>query len=91
MHALDDLGFEVNKYKNEPANPSKSFFKKDFEDYHLDFLPHILGIKHFGLAYENKETVMLQGVEVSIISYDDLLISKKAGNREKVRDDLENI
>jgi predicted nucleotidyltransferase len=89
LKALKDIGFESNFFDEKEPDPSKSFFKYEFEDYKLDFLPNIKGLDKFNKAYSNRLIVNLEGVELSVISYEDLITTKKFSKREKDRIDIE--
>ena len=89
LKALKELGFERDFMDEKRPDPNKSFFKHEFEDYKLDFLPQIIGLNKFKEAYKKKFVVNLDGVEFAIISYDDLITTKKYSNREKDKIDIE--
>lgn len=55
------------------------------------FLPTISGLSKFSISYNNKETVNIEGVDINIISYDDLIISKKANARQKDIEDIDQL
>jgi hypothetical protein len=89
LDALEELGQDVSKFKNEPApNPKKSFFKYNFDEFTLDFLPELKAKLSFQVAYKRRQFVSLNNVDISYINLEDLMSDKKANARQK---DLEDI
>lgn len=54
IKALHEIGFDRNFTDEKDQNPNKSFFREEFEDYKLDFLPHVKGLDKFYDAYSNR-------------------------------------
>ena len=91
LDAFEDLGIDVSKHRNGIAVPKQSFFRYEFDEYKTDFLPIIKGLDNFMTSYQRKATVNLHKVTISIISYSDLLITKKTDSRDKDIDDLNQL
>jgi len=92
LSALQELGQDVEKFKNESApNPRKSFFKFETELFTLDFLPELKGLTKFRDCFQNKEIVKLQGTEIWFISYLDLIKDKEENARPKDLIDIEQL
>lgn len=89
VKALKDIGFESNFLYEKKPDPRKSFFKYEFEHYKIDFLPNVKGLDKFYKAYNNRFLINLDGIEISVISYKDLITTKEFSNREKDRVDIE--
>jgi hypothetical protein len=90
LDALEELGQDVEKFKKEQApNPKKSFFKYDLDEFTLDFLPILKAKLPFQTSFKRKEIVSLEGVDIPFISYEDLIIDKKANPRQKDMEDIE--
>lgn len=89
IKALSDIGFKSNFLDEKAPNPKQSFFKYEFEEYKLDFLPIITGLDSFSKAYNNRFIVNLDGIEISVISLEDLITTKESSNREKDKTDIE--
>lgn len=84
MRVIEELGEDVSDFRNElSSNPRKSFFKLDLEKFTIDFLPVVPGFSRFSTAFTNRESIIIEGVELSFISLDDLVKSKVALSREK--------
>jgi hypothetical protein len=86
------LGQDVSEFKKEQTpDPHRSFFRFELEIATIDFLPNVPGLSKFSNSYNNKEVVKLEEVEINIISYDDLIISKKANARQKDIEDIDQL
>ena len=89
LKALKDMGFESDFVDEKDPDPNKSFFKYEFEDYKLDFLPNVIGFNKFYEAYKNRYVINIDGIELSVISYDDLITTKEFSKRDKDKIDIE--
>jgi len=89
LKALKEMGFESDFINERDPDPNKSFFKYELADYKLDFLPCIIGLNKFFEAYKNRYVITLDDIELSIISYDDLITTKECSNRDKDKIDIE--
>ena len=89
LNTLESLGKDVTRFKKEKApDPKRSFFKYEFEKFTLDFLPELKAPLRFMSSFDRRETVTISNTEVSFISYEDLVLDKKASNRSKDITDL---
>lgn len=92
LDALEDLGQNVTAFRNEQApNPGKSFFKYEFEWFTLDLLPVLKAALKFNACYAKKELVVFEGIDISFIGYNDLLLDKAANARPKDIEDIEQL
>jgi hypothetical protein len=89
LDALEELGQDISKFKNEQApNPKKSFFKYNFDEFTLDFLPELKAKLSFLASYKGHQLVSMNNIDISYINLEDLISDKKANARQK---DLEDI
>ena len=92
LFALEELGEDIEEFKAEQVpNPKKSFFKYEFEDFTLDFLPEIKAPLKFRSAFKNREIVSLKGIAIAFLSFEDLINDKRATSRPKDLDDIEHL
>ena len=56
----------------------------------IEILTEISGV-NFEQCYARHEEIKIDGIKVKIISFEDLLINKKASGRHKDLNDLENL
>jgi len=86
------MEIDVQQFKDEKTpNPKKSFFKKSFDDYTLDFLPELKASIKFHQAYKRREIVNLAGIDISYLSLNDLITDKEATSRPKDLRDIEEL
>lgn len=50
-----------------------------------------MGLETFSSAYINLEIVNHENIDIPLISFEDLIVSKKALNREKDHDDIDQL
>jgi hypothetical protein len=92
LNALEELGQEVTKFKEEQTpDPKKSFFRYEFEKFTLDFLPELKTSTRFRRSFNRREMVTLNDVEIPFVSYEDLISDKKANARSKDITDIEQL
>ena len=92
LSALEELGQDVEDYKNEQTpNPRQSFFKLEFEKYTLDFLPEVNGLAKFTTSYEEREIIGINDFEIAFLNYADLILNKRAYARPKDLNDILNL
>lgn len=92
LDALDELGKNVAKYRDEQSpNPGSAFFRLKFDDYTLDLLPTLAAPLSFSVAFARRNVFQQDGVEISFISFDDLIRDKEATARPKDKNDIEEL
>lgn len=92
LNALEDLGQDMTKFKEEQTpDPKKSFFRYEFEEFTLDFLPQLKASIRFRSAFSKREIVTLKATEIPFISFEDLILDKKANARSKDITDIEQL
>ena len=92
LNAIDELGQDVTRFRKEQApKPKESFFKYEFTDFTLDLLPELKAALKFRQAFEKKEIVTLNEVDIPFINYDDLITDKKTNPRPKDIADIEQL
>jgi hypothetical protein len=92
LNALADLGQDVKEFFEEQSpNPLKSYFRFDLDKFTLDFLPKLKGVAKFMQSYKNRETTMLNEVDIPFIGFDELLQDKAANSRPKDLADIKQL
>jgi len=92
LSALEDLGQDVTRFKEEQTpNPKKSFFRYEFENFTLDFLPELKATLTFRTSFSRREVVTFNDTEIPFINYEDLVIDKKATARSKDLADVKQL
>jgi hypothetical protein len=92
LKVMKDLGQDIAEFEKETKpNPRESFFKIEFSNFYLDFLPEIrLKIK-FSEAYQRKETIVFEDVLFDLINFSDLINDKEISGRKKDLEDIEQL
>lgn len=92
LNALEDLGQDISKFKEEQTpNPKKSFFRYEFDKFTLDFLPEIKGPLKFRSSFIKRDIVTMNSISVPFINYEDLIVDKRANARSKDIIDLREL
>ncbi|HVU95268.1 MAG TPA: hypothetical protein VHE34_08595 [Puia sp.] len=92
LKALHDLGLDVTEFVEEISpEPKRSFFKLETDNYKIDFLPEVLGLSKFRSSFDIAIGTRIREVEIRYLNYDDLITSKKAVDRAKDIEDLEQL
>lgn len=92
IHILEELGFS----KEGLQTLNQSNFENVFvfhiweKPFRVDFLTHISSID-FNVAYLAKEMVMIQGLELPMIDFEHLVLSKMTTNRLRDKADVEEL
>lgn len=74
-------------------DPKKTFIKFNLDEFHFDFLPELVAFhqKDFKRCYSKKEMGEIEGVQINIISKEDLLLDKEKLGRDQDLTDIENL
>ncbi len=92
LNALEDLGPDVNEFKAEKSpNPKKSFFRFQFDNFTIDFLPELKASIKFIDAYRRKEVVIVDGAEIMFLCFEDLISDKLTDPRPKDITDVKQL
>ncbi len=92
IHVLEELGFS----KDGLQTLNRSNFEDVFvfhiweKPFRVDFLTYISGID-FKKAFDAKEMVMIQGLELPMIDFEHLVLSKMTTNRLRDKADVEEL
>lgn len=89
LDAFEDMGLDIGDAREEEFPfPKSSFFRFKLPGYSLDFLPKVGGDLKFDECYSRRSVSVIEEIEISVISLEDLILTKKAVGRKK---DLEDI
>lgn len=91
--ALEQMGYgRMDELLRVPILPGYCEILMDSGIY-IDLMTQIKGLDgvYFAKQYENRNTIFVEGVEISYISLQDLLINKMSTGRTKDKDDLEHL
>jgi hypothetical protein len=88
VKALGEMGVDTSKLENIVFDPKKTFLKIPHKNFHTDFLPQMAGLNSFRESKKKSTSHFLDGNELYIISYDDLILNKKAISRQIDKSDV---
>lgn len=88
--ALKEFGFDTPDLSAELFLQEKKIVRMGLPPMRIEVLTGISGAR-FDECYARRVTTTLDGVEVSLISLEDLKINKKASGRHKDLDDLDHL
>lgn len=91
IRALGDLDVDTSELKNIVFDKKHTFLKIPHSEFHTDFLPIMQGLDSFRTCKQNAEIVDIEGVSLSILSCDDLILNKRAVNRKIDQSDIDEL
>ena len=91
IKAFKEYGIDVSELEEAVFDPRKTFLRFPTPGFKTEFLPSLAGDMSFTDAKKNVENIELDGVNVPIIGYDDLIKNKKLTNRLKDLADIEEL
>lgn len=91
ISALDEYGVNTEGLRKLVFDPEKTYLRVPQLGFRTEFLPNIPGVPSFANAFKLSSKTNLDGVEVSILGYDDLLINKKTTGRDNDLNDIKEL
>lgn len=90
VNALTDFGFAPSDLSPELFTRKNSLVIMGVEPVAVEILNYLTG-SDFDQAYERREIVKCEDIEISLINYEDLIANKKASGRLKDLADVEKL
>lgn len=91
INSLDEYGIDTADLKKLVFDPKKTFLRVPQLGFKTEFLPHIPGLNSFKDALASASRTMLDGIEVFVLGYDDLIKNKEALKRPIDIKDVEEL
>jgi predicted nucleotidyltransferase len=91
VRALENLEVKNESLKKIVFDPKKTFLKIPHSNFHTDFLPTMLGLESFQESKKNAAKETLDGNDLHILSYDDLIKNKMAVGRNIDKEDIKEL
>lgn len=91
IKAFKEYGIDVSDLEDAVFDPKKTFLRFPTAGFKTELLPSLAGDMSFDEAKEKSENLELDGVNVPIIGYDDLIKNKTLTNRLKDQADIEEL
>ncbi len=90
VEALQEFGFNQPDIKEDLFLEEKSNIRIGIPPLQIEILTTIDGVE-FSRCYQNRNVINIDGIEVNIISREDLKTNKKASGRHRDLDDVEHL
>jgi predicted nucleotidyltransferase len=90
MRALAKFGAPLHDISEADLSSEGTIFQIGNSPRRIDIITNISGVK-FEQAYANKATIFIEGIEVPVISLDDLIANKRASARLQDLADVEKL
>lgn len=94
IHGISEISPELkNELDKIVFDPKRTFIKFSLDEFHFDFLPELVAFyyKDFKKCFASREVGEIDGVQINVISKNDLLLDKEKLSRDKDLADLENL
>lgn len=91
VKALGELEIDTKELENLVFDPLKTFLRIPFDTFKVEFLPAITGLTSFSQCRKDATLITLDGNQLGIISYSDLLKNKEAVARAVDKQDIEEL
>ncbi len=88
INVLDDMDIQTESLKDIVFDPAKTFLRIPHQGFQTEFLPNVKGLDSFKDCKKRAKKILLDGNELFVISYDDLILNKKAVNRPIDQSDI---
>ncbi len=91
LKALKRLNVDTSKLEELVFDPKKTFLRIPHDSFRTEFLPQVKGLDSFDKSKVSAKVIQLDGNEIHILAYEDLIRNKKAVDREIDRSDIEQL
>ncbi|MEQ9591067.1 MAG: nucleotidyltransferase [Cyclobacteriaceae bacterium] len=91
ISALKEYGVDTDDLTNIVFDPAKTYLRVPQLGFRTEFLPQIPGIDSFSMALKNASQTTLDGVNVFILGYEDLIKNKAKLARKIDLNDIEEL
>jgi predicted nucleotidyltransferase len=91
IKALGELDVDTTDLKEIVFDPKRTFLKIPHDEFQTDFLPIMEGLATYRECKARAELAAIEGIAISVISYDDLITNKRAINRKMDQKDIESL
>ena len=91
IKAFDELDIDTSDLKEVIFDPDKTFLRIPQLGFRTEFLPHIPGISSFSNSIKRASKTSLDGIDVFILGYDDLIKNKTTVGRDIDFQDIQEL
>ncbi|MER3498287.1 MAG: hypothetical protein C4308_06420 [Chitinophagaceae bacterium] len=90
LAALRDFGFGSLNISLEDLTKENNVIQLGYPPFRIDLMTSIDGV-NFSDCYTNRKEIVIEGLTVNFIGYDDLIKNKKASGRHQDLGDIDNL
>jgi predicted nucleotidyltransferase len=87
LKALKTMGVNISSIEQTVFDKNQ-FLRIPHENFRMEFLPKMVGIEPFTACKKRAQEILLDGNEITIIGYQDLILNKKAVGRAIDEEDI---
>jgi hypothetical protein len=92
LSVLDEWGEDIKQYREQTTpDPLHSFFRLEYADYTVDFLPVIGGLGKFKDCFAKSDVRNQGNTQLYFLGFEELILSKQYLGRPKDFDDIEQL
>lgn len=91
VKALKNLGIDTHSLDDYVFNPDKTYLRIPFATFRTEFLPKMVGLEPFSICVKRAKRITFDDNELVVIGYEDLILNKKALDREIDRQDIQQL
>lgn len=84
LKALKEIGIDTTRLENIVFDKNKTYLRIPQKRYKMEFLPQIKGLGAFSESFKKAKIIHLDGNDINVIGYDDLITNKKAVDRKDI-------
>jgi predicted nucleotidyltransferase len=90
IECLADFGFDSFELAPDDFLDVDNIIQLGYPPNRIDLMTNIDGVR-FEEAYPNRKEVEIDGLKIAFIGYQDLILNKKTVDRNRDKDDIENL
>jgi predicted nucleotidyltransferase len=88
IKVLEEMDIQTESLKDIVFDPAKTFLRIPHQGFQTEFLPNVKGLDSFKDCKKRAKKISLDGNDLLVIGYDDLILNKKAVNRPVDQSDI---
>ena len=88
VKAIKELDIDVSSLENIVFDPKSAYLRIPFKTFKTEFLPVLSGLDSYQKSKDRSDSINLDGNQITIINYKDLIANKQSVDREIDRKDI---
>jgi len=91
LDGLKEIGVDTARLEEVIFDPNSTYLRIPHGSFKMEFLPQMVGLDSFSICLDRSSQVVVDGNNIKIIGYQDLIKNKKAVDREVDKTDIEEL